>query len=99
MLDYIQDLDVRLRIFQELNQPNYAFGPLNVAVFSVLMVAPITKLEEILHYVQRLAKENDRLSIACVLGNLICYALDGIQACSSSSQPSLSSLRLFINLV
>lgn len=46
--------------------------------------------------VQRLAKGNDRLSIACVLENLICYALDGIQACSSSSQPSLSSLRLFI---
>ncbi|KAL6884426.1 hypothetical protein GGI43DRAFT_433389 [Trichoderma evansii] len=81
VLDYIQDLDVRLRMFEELNrQPAKAFGPLNVAVFSVFMVAPITRLEKILHDVQRLTEANDQLIIECVLGNLICRALYGIQA-------------------
>lgn len=85
VLGYIQDLEVRLRLFEELGP--HAVKDLerpNVAVFSAFMVAPITKLEEIVHHVQRLAGANDKFGLGCVLGTLHYLALEGIQACSSS---------------
>lgn len=91
VLEYIQDLDARLRIFEELNrQPAEAWDSPIVAVFGVVMVAPITRLEDILHQVQRLAEANDKLAISCVFGAFQCFAEDGIEACSSSSRHPLS---------
>jgi hypothetical protein len=103
VLDYIQDLDTRLRIFDELNSVSVdPWNCLIVAIFSIVMVAPITTLEGILRQVRGLAEANDRLAINCVFGSLQCFAEDGIEACSFllSTAPSFSLFNpLFVNII
>lgn len=97
VLNYIQDLDTRVHIFEEfrrLSNRVSARNSMNAAIFSVFMVAPITQLEYQLLELQNLERGGDLAGIAKYFGALASTSL-GILACSFSLPLSLS--KLFIN--
>ncbi|UKZ90433.1 uncharacterized protein TrAFT101_005452 [Trichoderma asperellum] len=101
VLNYIQDLDTRVHIFEEfrrLSNRVSARNSMNAAIFSVFMVAPITQLEYQLLELQNLERGGDLAGIAKYFGALastslgiLAYANRGgrqSQSASSSSQNS-----------
>jgi hypothetical protein len=86
VLSYIQDLERRSHIFEEFCRISVQVGnaqKLNVASFSIVMVAPITILEERLRDLQIRAQNNDLPTIFAFFGTLTSSNVSGIQACLS----------------
>jgi hypothetical protein len=86
-LDYIEDFELRRRIFEDIYRISVQFPghrKLNLAALGVFMVAPIPQLENFLHEFQEYARNNQASAIA----NAVFVFVDecsGISACTFSS--------------
>lgn len=92
VLEYIEDLDRRQRMFEEFNHLQVQtsdYLKLNMLVFGVVMIAPIPCLEACLDRLRELAMRDPKI-ISDMLIGMFLYPVEGIYACLSFFLASLS---------
>lgn len=94
VLEYIEDLEWRQRIFEELHHLQVQvsdYARLNMAVFSIVMIAPVPCLEAYLDQIRQFARRSDKDPLSACLTGMLFYQNEGIYACLSFFSFSSSS--------
>lgn len=86
VLEYIEDLERRQRIFEELHHlqvQNSDYARLNMVVFGVVMIAPIPYLEACLDQIRQFDRMGDQKFVLMGFVGMFLYRCEGTYACLS----------------